>query len=224
MQRSFRLLYTLLLLSLFNIFIQASAVAAASIALPVIHLDAANNNPGARGAQLGREVYRHFPNIEALYDRYLAKRFSQHSFDVIASTRLPIMLEALGSDYSKEMSGVANAWALDNVNQLGDGKLSLEEYQVMNLLSDLGVIPGGSGFAVMGKQSITGTPIVGRNLDWAQHTELRHLQAITVYQNGAQGFVNIGFAGLLAVMSGFNEEGLFIADMNAEPFFPVSAQ
>lgn len=214
-----RTLYRLLLLA--GLLCNLSPVAAeVSAALPVIHLQIENISPGETGAQLGREVRRHFPDIEKQYDRYLAQRFSQNTFDTIVAMKLNTMLEKLDSNYSKELYGIANAWSLDNTNQLGDDKLSLAEYQVLNLLSDLGVAPDGSGFAVMGKASVTGTPIVGRNLDWTGQTELHRLQVITVYQNGSQGFVNIGFAGILSVMTGFNEEGLFVAGMSAEPFSP----
>ncbi|MGB1257286.1 MAG: C45 family autoproteolytic acyltransferase/hydrolase [Thiolinea sp.] len=192
-------------------------------ALPIIHLNINKTKPGIVGTQLGHEVRRQFPDVEVRYDRYLAERFSQQAFNRIASTRLPAMLKQLDNHYRDELYGVANAWSLGGDNKLGDGRLSLAEYQVLNLLSDLGAAPNGSGFAVMGKASENGSPIVGRNLDWAMQTELRQLQAITVYQDNDKGIVSIGFAGLISVITGFNEQGLFVAGMNAEAFTPYTS-
>lgn len=217
-KRSYKAICLLLLFSLLHCL--QPTLAEISEPLPIIHLQTTNMHPGKIGAELGREVRSYFPDIERQYDSYLAGRFSQHRFDTITQLRLPAMLAQLDSHYSKELYGVASAWSLGNESKLGDGKLSLAEYQVLNLLSDLGAAPDGSGFAVLGKASVSGSPIVGRNLDWSHQAELRQLQAITVYQDGDRGIVNIGFAGLISVITGFNEQGLFAASMSAEPFSP----
>ncbi len=190
------------------------------LTLPVLHIDASQRTPLEAGLETGRQAKRLFPDIERRYDAHLNSLFGQSTADALIQGRLPGLLEALDAPYQQELKGVIAAWTLVRDNRLGDGQLSEDEFYLLNLLTDIGQAPAGSGFGVMGKVSAEAGSIIGRNLDWASSPELRSLQTITVYQYVDHSVVNIGFAGLLPVLAGFNDSGVFITTLKAEPYSP----
>lgn len=188
--------------------------------IPVLRVHTDQLTPLQIGLELGRQTKALFPNIEKHYDTHLASRLTPSLYAQLQQETLPSLLQQLDPAYQEELNGVAAAWSLTRTNQLGDGLLSLSEYQLINLLPDLGQLPGGSGFGVFGKTSTDKAPIIGRNLDWNSTPELRRLQVITVYQGRDNAVVNIGFAGVISILTGFNHHGLFLAFYKAVPYSP----
>ncbi len=183
--------------------------------IAIIHINAENLSPLDIGLEIGRQSKQLFPNIEYLYDRFLMLKLNQMGFNDILRDRLASLKSHIDNAYQKEMEGVAGSWTLVHDNKLGDGYLSWDEYWVLNLLADIGLPANGTGFGVLSSVSKENSTIVGRNLDLQSTPELRALQAITVYQYNNHVVVNIGFAGIISVLSGFNDSGLFLAHFNA---------
>lgn len=183
--------------------------------IPVIHIVAENLTPLDIGLEIGQQSKKFFTDIERRYDRFLSDSFSQMGFDDMLRDRLPALKSSIDKIYQKELEGVASAWSLVHDNKLGDGYLSWDEYWLLNLLPDIGLPANGSGFGVLSRLSAESGAIVGRNLDLQSTPSIRSLQAITVYQYKNYAVVNIGFAGIVTVLSGFNESGLFVAHLNA---------
>ncbi len=192
--------------------------------VPIIHIEAGILSPLGIGLETGRQAKALFPDIERRYDQHLASLFSDSTFDAVVRQRLPGLLKQLDKNYRDELEGIAGAWALTDSSQPGDGQLSQTEFQVLNLLPDLGFAADGSGFGAYAEAAKDEYPIVGRNLDWGSTPALRSLQAITVYQYPDKAVVNIGFAGIASILTGFNNQGLFLAHFNAEPYSPYRQQ
>lgn len=187
----------------------------ASSRTPVIRIAAENLTPLDIGLAIGQQSKKLFVDIERRYDHYLMGRFSQMGFDDILRNKLPSLKNAIDNRYQKELEGVASAWKLVHMNKLGDGYLSWDEFWVLNLLPDIGVPFDGLGFGVLSTLSREKGTIIGRNLELKSNSRLRGLQAITLYQYTDHSVVNIGFAGIISVLSGFNDHGLFVAHLNA---------
>lgn len=187
----------------------------AAVQIPVIHVDTRDKSAFEIGKTLGRQVKRQFPNIEQLYDAYLATVLSQEKFAYWHEERVRVITAGLDQAYRDEVLGITSVWQISSHDQLGDGYLSLNEYWTFLLAPDIGIRIGGSGFGVWNDASRSGYPIVGRNLDWVGNEPLRSLQAITVYLGETHGLVNIGFAGFIGVISGFNQGGLFLAHIDS---------
>jgi len=183
--------------------------------IPVIHIQAENLSPLDIGVEIGRQSKLLFPDIEYRYDRYLKASLSQMGFNDILRDRLGKLKGHIDNAYQKEMEGIASSWNLIHDNKLGDGYLSWDEYWLLNLLADIGLPANGTGFGVLNAVSREKSTIIGRNLDLKSTAELRSLQAITVYEYSKRAVVNIGFAGISSVLSGFNDSGLFLAHFNA---------
>ena len=198
-----------------SLFITTLAVAE-SQKLPVIHVDARTLSPKQTGLEIGHQSKRLFPNIERRYDIHLKSTLSQATFNRIVQHHLPALHKALDKQHKEEINGISGAWQLVTNNKLGDGKLSLDEFKVLNLLPDLGYPPMGSGFGVFGRSAEDRQTLVGRNLDMSSTPQLRSLQAITVYYfKNDKVVVNIGFAGILSVVTGYNNKGLFLSLLSA---------
>lgn len=187
--------------------------------LPILRINTDARPPLETGLEIGRQSKALFPDIEQRYDAYLATLLSASNYEEMLDKRLPPLLAQIEPAYLDEMQGVAGAWVITNASKRADGQLSLAEYQLLNLLPDMGLAPNGTGIGVFGKAAANST-IVGRNLDWHSNSALRGLQAITVYENADQSVVNIGFAGMLGIFNGFNNQGLFLGRFNAEPYSP----
>ncbi len=195
--------------------VSGSASVSTSDKIPIIRVVAENLAPLDIGLEIGDQSKNLFPDIEGRYDRYLMASLSQVRFDDILSNRLPRLRNSIEPGYQKELEGIASSWSLIHDNKLGDGFLSWDEYWLLNLLPDIGLPANGVGFGVLGQLSSENGAIIGRNLDLKSNPELRSLQAITVYEYDDSAVVNIGFAGIVSVLTGFNESGLFVAHFNA---------
>jgi hypothetical protein len=181
----------------------------------VFHVDARGLTGMDIGTTLGKAVKKQFPEIEKKYDTYLASFVEQKKFNHWVSDRVNLIKPTLEPAYRDEVNGIASSWNLSSQDQLGDGLLSENEFWVIQLILDVGLRANGSGFGVWGNFSALNSPIVGRNLDWYTTEGLRSIQAITVYQYKKRTVVNIGFAGYVGVISGFNSDGLFVAVLDS---------
>lgn len=183
--------------------------------IPVFRIDAHNKNGHAIGTDLGQQIKARFPNIEAIADTYMTKFLSQDLFNFLLKNRVDIIKHNIPSVYQEELHAMAATWTLTPYDQVGDGLLSMNELWLLQLIPDMGRFAHCSGFGVWGEASATHSPIVGRNLDWYTDEGIRSLQAITVYDYGDSSVVNIGFAGYIGVLTGFNHHGLFVAFLDS---------
>ncbi len=187
--------------------------------VPIFYVDARGKGGTEIGIALGDSVKAAFPNIEQKMDAYLAQFIgqiayqtgdsSQDLFDYYAVPRINAIKPNIEQRYRDEVSALGSHLGVSDRDILGDGDLSLNELWALQLIGDIARETNCSGFGVFGDYSALGSPIVGRNLDWNTTADLRSLQAITVYVYENRSLVNIGFAGFVGVITGFNSNGLF---------------
>ena len=193
--------------------------------LPVFRVNAEKAASSlATGEQLGLMFKNAYPTIERLLDAHLASVMSPLEFKVIRETQLPVLRDQIQPSYIEEMRGITNKWSMSGGESVpGDSLLSLDEYHLLNLLTDLGIEPRGVSFSAFGPITESNEVLLGRNLSWPVTPEIRQLQAITVYEYKERVVVNIGFVGLVSVISGFNQDGLFVSNISAELETPYDA-
>jgi len=183
--------------------------------VPVFHVDAKDRTGREIGTALGSLIIAEFPDIEEKIDRYLKSYVSQSQFNYMIRRRLDAIRDSIDKRYTDEVFSMISLLVHSDRDRLGDGHLSLNEFWFFQLIPDIGRQGSCSGFGVFGECSASGTPVVGRNLDWTTDEALRSIQAITVYEYGKSVLVNIGFAGYLGVISGFNDRGLFATHLDS---------
>lgn len=187
--------------------------------VPVLYVDARGRTGAEVGTALGNLVKAEFPDIRQKMDAYLAQFIgliasvegvsSREIFDGYAVPRINAIKPNIEQRYRNEVSALGSRLGLSDTDALGDGGLSLNELWALQLIADIGRETNCSGFGVFGDYASSGSPAVGRNLDWYSTSDLRSLQAVTVYVYEHRALVNIGFAGLAAVITGYNSDGLF---------------
>jgi hypothetical protein len=187
--------------------------------VPIFYVDARGKGGTEIGIALGGSLKASFPSIEQKMDGYLAQFISQiayrtgvpsqYLFDYYAVPRINAIKPNIEQRYSDEVTALGSQLVLSNIDILGDGVLSLNELWALQLMPDIARETNCSGFGVFGDYSASGSPIVGRNLDWYTTANLRSLQAITVYVYENRAFINIGIAGFVGMITGYNSNGLF---------------
>ncbi len=178
----------------------------------VLDLDAEHYNPTQIGGFIADKVKEKFPDIEKQYDSFLVAALSPMQYEQLLP-QIESLKATVAPAYQAEVNAIAGAWQLTNQNQLGDGRLSVSEFWLLQLLTDVTDINKGSAFAVINRNDKN--PIVARNVDWKSAHNLKNLQTLTIYHYKNRTLVNIGFAGLVSVISAFNDQGLFVSLIDA---------
>jgi len=200
---------------LFFFFITVFFSLKAMASIPIFIVEATNKTGHEMGIELGMAIKTRFPTIGKLYDEYLASFIDQATFNRWLTQRVNVLKSNIKPAYKDEIEAVASTLGLILHDQIGDGFLSWNEYWFLQLIPDVGRKTNCSGFGVFNQASALNSPIVGRNMDWPTTEGLRSIQAITVYQYHNRQVVNIGFAGYLGIVSGFNHHGLFVAHLDS---------
>ena len=72
-------------------------------------------------------------------------------------------------------------------------------------------------FAVWGNRTVDGKMFAHRNLDWVSQTGMHEDRLVTVYHpsDGTNGFVTMGYAGVIGALAGMNEMGISFSEIGA---------
>lgn len=179
----------------------------------ILNIDASHNDGTQIGSFIGSEAKKKFPDVEKQYDTYLSVLVSTKQFKQLLP-QIKNLKAAVAPVYQDEVNAIASSWQLSTFDNLGDGKLSIDEFWLLQLFADLTAINKGSAFAVANRKN--NNPIAARNLDWKNSDDLKSLQTINIYHyEDERTVVNIGFAGLVSVINGFNDQGLFVSLLDA---------
>jgi hypothetical protein len=186
----------------------------------VLSIDASHNDGTQMGVFIGEAVKKKFPNVEKQYDNFLAFLLSPAQYQQLVP-QVEALKAVVAPAYQAEVNAIATTWQLNTVDKLGDDKLSITEFWLLQLLPDLTAVNKGSAFATINRSDKN--PIVARNLDWKTTQDLKNLQSISIYHYKERTLVNIGFAGLVSVINGFNDQGLFVSLIDASELQTANA-
>jgi isopenicillin-N N-acyltransferase like protein len=174
--------------------------------LPIIELH-------GTGAEMGDQQGRALgDSIRKLYQRYLTS-FIRTDGERFAALAAAAIFEAeLTPEYRAEVHSLALATNLD-------------ERQVMlaQCFLDLTAITACSTIALPASASPDGVPRMGRNLDFPSFNIADKTSIILVFHPaGKLSFASVAWPGMIGVLSGMNERGLCLANMevNRNPRWP----
>ncbi|MGD1043947.1 MAG: C45 family autoproteolytic acyltransferase/hydrolase [Bacteroidota bacterium] len=163
------------------------------------------------GQLLMQKVTQILPNYEQLADSYLAEVVGTQSIYNILLSRVPDIKPQIPQEYQDEIDGMASQLSGGNIDRIGDGKLSKDEFYLMQLITDVDHSTQCSGISVYGSRSATGNTMTARILDWfdgSKH-QLAQIQSVVTIKNGSKSICSIGYLGFMGIITGFNEEGIF---------------
>lgn len=111
------------------------------------------------------------------------------------------MVDRFPEDYQREFEALVRTSHVDR-----------DRAVLGNTLFDLKKILACSALLVEPECSVTGTPLLGRNLDYPSLGYAQEYSLVTVYRpTGKHAFASVGFPGLVGCLSGMNDAGLTVA-------------
>lgn len=193
----------------------------------------------AVGKEYGLEVLAAVPDYEKLTDSYLMELLEAATslnhlkipgtegvltLEIMIGRALEIKKQ-IDPLYLQELDGFASTLSGGSQDMLGDGKLSRNEYLILNLVPDIATSTACSTLAVYGDRSATGKTIVGRITDWFPGTEGQFgaLNAFVHASTGSKQVVSFGWLGVLGNLVAINDSGVFIANLYSPVGEPYSA-
>ncbi|MBT8339438.1 MAG: hypothetical protein HKP58_00395 [Desulfatitalea sp.] len=191
------------------------------------------------GERYAREILDVAPDYEARVSRYiryilmLSNPFGITYRDLISAIeQYRLEFDVGHPDIAAELQGMDSVfnpyggekdrvWIITGL--IPDNQLTLNEVYLLNMIAGIPGLAECSSLAVWGDYSATGDTIVGRNLDFfignQKRNRITKIHAITHFKN--QGgekfdFVSVSWLGVITVLTGYNERGLFIASHMSE--------
>lgn len=182
------------------------------------------------GRALAQEILRVVPDYESVADSLLEDQFdllakNNLSPDFpLALARAQAILPKVPQEYLDELAGMQEVISYDR-DLLGDRRLSKNELALFQVFQDVIRPTQCSGAAAFGGSSVTGKTVLGRNLDWdaLPRNDMSRLHAVTTMKNGDRSIVMVHFLGTLTPNSGFNDNKVFGAFLDAETGAPYPA-
>ncbi len=209
-----------------------------------IHIDYSYGDRYRIGREYGTKVLSTIPDYEVGGDAYLQASVtgihgadSKITYEVLIERALEIS-KNIQDRYMDEMEGFASVLSGGLNNTLGDGKLSRNEYLMLNLIPDIFNTTACSATAVFGNRSATGQTILGRNTDWATGPPQEAQYAGINGENAGAGNINaliylkteskqalfFGTVGFMGTIVGINSDGVFVAGLHSQTGSPYSAE
>ncbi len=169
------------------------------------------------GKAYGAAILEAVPDYESLFDSYLADMTRDNQDLDFLLQRVKDIKPQMEQDYADEIEGIASNFSGGADSIRGDGKLSAEELFLINLFPDVARGTQCSAVSVYGQRSETGETITARILDWVNGTknQLSRMHAVVTYKNDNKSIVTIGYLGFMGTVSGFNDDKVFGAILDA---------
>ncbi len=173
------------------------------------------------------------PDFEALADSYLADLLQYDLADFVPLDYLyQICLQRtedfkaqVPEEFQEMIQRIGSRFSGGQNNVLGDGRLSLDEAFMLNLLTDVIRVSQCSALSVFGPRSAAGRTITSRNLEWYQgsQNQVARFHALTTLIKGDQSVFMIGFLGCFGALSAINDDKIFAAILDCPTGMPYSS-
>ena len=146
-----------------------------------------------------------FENIRVAYN-------SKYSTEVIEK-RSATLLEGMRPEFREEICGFAEGISGGTHGIAEDGVLSYEEAILIQMIPDALRPTCCSALSLWGSKTVTGDRITLRNLEWnlGSGNQMGKVNAVTHMKNGSRSLTAISILGLLNIISGINDDGVFSA-------------
>ncbi len=177
------------------------------------------------GKAYGEAILAVSPNYEEILEDYIGTFCINDGDYEEGLRRVNILLDNIPNEYREEIAGLGEAFSGGTVNVLGDGKASVDEVFIFNLLTD--VIRGTecSGVGAYGNATDDGQPIVARLLDWDDGDGLLlSIESVTTLRQGDESLCLIGYLGHLGMLSAVNDNGVFAGILDSSTGAPYSIE
>ena len=133
--------------------------------------------------------------------------------------RINLLKPQIPDEYVQELEGFATVLSGGLKGMEADGKLSYEEVFLASMVPDCLRGTNCNALSVWGEKSVTGERIISRTMDWPMGStnQMCTAQAVMhfVMGEGKNSFTSVAVLGMLDVLTGLNDKGVFAAMLDA---------
>jgi hypothetical protein len=186
------------------------------------------------GEELGRKILEVMPSYEEILDSALLEmsymaaganpELIEYAYQQLLS-RAEDIKGQLHQKYRDELEGMASQFSGQESNIVGDGKLSIDEVFMLNLMPDIIRENSCSFLAVYGPRSATGSTLMAKLFDWnpGSQNQLSEIQAVITYRQGEKSICVVGLLGWMIGSNGINKHGVFVGALDSGTGGPYSS-
>ena len=194
-----------------------------------VTLDEENATAYEAGKAYGEAINTIYPEFTAELEPYLFENIHGAFPNLNGDDYTPVedrmngLFDSLDSHYKEEIKGLAEGLGTPDTGIKPDGILSTEELMIAQMVPDALRDTACSGLSLWGEKTATGDMIDVRCLEWSLGSDksMCKIQTILHIKNGEKSITSLSFLGLFDVISGVNDDGVFMAmlDMYTEQVF-----
>lgn len=186
-----------------------------------VNIDYSSGDRYTIGKEYGTKVLSAFPDyeeeVESVLVEMVAGLYLQDpniTYEVLIERALEIS-KSTQTQYMNEIEGFASVLSGGTNNVLNDGKISRDEFLILNFNPDICTTTSCSNVAVYGNRSVTGQTIVGRNTDWFPGTrgQVGNVNAVIYSKTGSKQVVSFGYLGIIGNLVAINSDGVFVSNL-----------
>ena len=183
-----------------------------------VTLDEEKASPYDVGVAYGRAINEINPEYVSIVEPYLwenircAFPFATNEFTGVEK-RVRALYDTLDIRYKREIDGLVTGLGIKARGLKPDGVLSIEEVMVAQMIPDCLRQGACSGLSLWGSKTDTGDMLAVRCLDWrlGNDNKMCKVHSVLHIKEDGGSITSIGFLGLMDVISGVNDKGLFAA-------------
>lgn len=185
-----------------------------------VTLDYEKGTPREIGAAYAQAIKKASHTYTKILENYLFENIRsafQADIDNSALTDRALKLKSsLPDDYQQEIDGFAQEIANDKKGIEENGKLSYEEFVLLNVLPDALRANQCSTMTISGNKSATGHRITSRNLEWSlgSSNQICEGHCVVHFKNGEKSFTAVSFPGMFDVLTAVNDSDVMIGTLD----------
>ena len=194
-----------------------------------VTLDYENGDRRSVGAAYAGTILEACPDYVSVMEPYVhenLRNMYNGAFDPEAvEDRIYTLYDSMREEYKEEIDGLATELSDGRHGIVADGQFSYEEVLAFQMVPDALRPTACSALSLWGDRTSTGDRITLRNLEWnlGSDYQMGFANAVIHMKNGDRSITAIGIAGMLDIVSGINDDGVFAAildvgSINEAPF------
>ena len=183
-----------------------------------VTLDEEKGTPYEAGLAYGTAIREVYPDFGSGLEPYLYENIREAFPDIEedfspVEVRMQALFDSIDPHYQEEVRGVSDGLGITEHGIVPDGELSYEEFMLSQIIPDCLRPTACSGLALWGEKTVTGDMMGVRCLEWdlGSDRSMCRIHTVLRIRNHDKSITCIGFLGILDVISGVNDDGIFIS-------------
>ena len=182
-----------------------------------VTLDYEKGDRASVGKAYGSLIREQMPDYIDIMEPYVYENirmaYDGNYTEVAVEAREKILFDSYRPEYKEEIAAFAEGISGGAHGIKEDGVLSYEEAVLAQMIPDALRPTCCSALSLWGSKTTTGDRITLRNLEWnlGSDNQMGKIHAVTHMKNGERSLTAISVLGLLDIISGINDDGVFAA-------------